>query len=61
AGHEVVETVLTLQDVRDADEAFSTGNANKIVPIVAFDDREYGLGPVAAEVRKRYWDYAHEG
>ena len=59
AGHEVVEKVLTLQDVRDADEAFSTGNANKIVPIIAFDDREYGLGPVGAEVRMRYWDYAH--
>ncbi|MEM8495559.1 MAG: branched chain amino acid aminotransferase, partial [Planctomycetota bacterium] len=58
-GYEVRETILTLDNVREADEAFSTGNANKIVPIVKFDDREYGVGPVAAEVRQRFWDYAH--
>ena len=59
AGHEVRETVLTLEDVRDADEVFSTGNANKIMPVVRLDDREYGVGPVASEARSRYWDYAH--
>ena len=59
AGREVRECVLTLRDVREADEVFSTGNANKIVPVVRFDDRVYGAGPVAREARARYWDFAH--
>lgn len=59
AGHEVVETVLTLDDFRAADEVFSTGNANKVIPVSRFDDVTYGPGPVAAEARARYWDFAH--
>ncbi|MGM0584938.1 MAG: branched-chain amino acid aminotransferase [Pseudomonadota bacterium] len=58
AGREVVETVLTLEDVREADEVFSTGNANKVLPVARFDDRDYGPGPVAALARRLYWDYA---
>lgn len=59
AGHDVRECVLTERDVREADEVFSSGNANKIMPIVRFDDVVYGAGPVTREVRARYWDYAH--
>ena len=59
AGHDVRECVLTPRDLREADEAFSTGNANKVVPIVRFDDVEFAAGPVAREARARYWDYAH--
>ena len=59
AGHEVREIVLSVEDVRAADEVFSTGNANKIMPVVRLDDREYGVGPVSREARQRYWDYAH--
>ena len=59
AGHDVRECVLTPRDLAEADEAFSTGNANKVVPIVRFDDVEFGAGPVAREARARYWDYAH--
>ena len=59
AGHEVVETVISLDDVRAADEVFSTGNANKIVPVWKFDDVEYGAGPITKKARQLYWDYAH--
>ena len=59
AGREVVETVLTLEDFREADEVFSTGNVNKVVPVARLDDRSYGPGPVSAEARALYWDFAH--
>ena len=61
AGREVREAVLTVRDVTEADEVFSTGNANKVIPVVRFDDRVYGAGPVTAEARARYWDFAHAG
>lgn len=59
AGVEVHEAVLTLEDVRGADEVFSTGNANKVLPVARFDDRTYGPGPVAKLARELYWDFAH--
>ena len=59
AGHRVEERVLKPADVAAADEVFSTGNANKVLPVVRFDDRRYDPGPVAAEARARYWDHAH--
>jgi branched-chain amino acid aminotransferase len=60
-GVEAVETTLTLDDFRDADEIFSTGNAQKVMPITRFDDREYAYGPVAKRARELYWEYAHSG
>ena len=51
--------VLTLEDFREADEVFSTGNVNKVVPVARLDDRSYGPGPVSAEARALYWDFAH--
>ncbi len=59
AGLEVRETVLTVEDVRQADEIFSTGNALKIMPITRFDDRELDIGPVARKARELYWEFAH--
>ncbi|MDF2235537.1 branched-chain amino acid aminotransferase [Albimonas sp. CAU 1670] len=59
AGMEVVETTLTLDDFRAADEVFSTGNANKVVPCWKFEDVEYGPGPVAKRARELYWEFAH--
>lgn len=58
-GIEVHESVLTVEDVRTADEVFSTGNANKVVPVTRFDDVEYPYGPVAKRARELYWDFAH--
>ncbi|WP_072747217.1 branched-chain amino acid aminotransferase [Oceanicella actignis] len=58
-GIEVRETVLTVEDVRAADEVFSTGNAHKVMPVTRFDDREYPVGPVTRRARELYWDFAH--
>jgi branched-chain amino acid aminotransferase len=46
AGVEVVETVLTFDDFRKADEVFMTGNLNKVTPVVEFDGTNYQRGPV---------------
>lgn len=60
-GIETVETTLTLDDVSAADEVFSTGNAQKVMPITRYDDTEYAYGPVTRRARELYWAYAHEG
>lgn len=59
AGHTVHETVLTLDDFRDADEIFSTGNYSKVVPIVKFDEHEPGVGAITMKARELYWEWAH--
>ena len=59
AGVEVVETILTFDDVRAADEVFATGNLSKIVPVTAFEDVAYQVGPVTRKARALYWDWAH--
>ncbi len=59
AGVEVVETVLTVQDFREADEIFSTGNISKVMPVLGFDDRKLDYGPFARQARALYWDWAH--
>ncbi len=55
----VFEKTLTLDDFRNADEVFSTGNAQKVMPITRFDDVEYDYGPIARRARELYWEYAH--
>lgn len=61
AGVEVVETVLTFDDFRAADEVFATGNLSKIVPVTAFEGTRYQVGPVTRKARALYWDWAHSG
>ncbi len=58
-GVEVVEKVLTFADVETADEVFTTGNLTKIMPVTAFEDRTYQVGPIARRARTLYWDWAH--
>jgi branched-chain amino acid aminotransferase len=59
AGVTVHETVLTLQDFREADEIFNSGNISKVMPVVAFDDRKLEIGPIARKARALYWEWAH--
>jgi len=59
AGVPVYETTLTVDDFRQADEIFSTGNVSKVVPVVRFDDRALEYGPIARKARQLYWDWAH--
>ena len=57
-GVRVHETVLTLDDFRDADEVFLSGNMSKVTPVRAFDDRQYQIGPITRRARALYWDWA---
>jgi len=59
AGVTVHETTLTIDDFRQADEIFSTGNMSKVVPVNAFDDRKLEFGPLAKRARALYWEWAH--
>lgn len=61
AGVEAHEAVLKLDDVRSADEVFTTGNANKVMPVIRFDDRHYDYGPLTRRARELYWEFAHGG
>ncbi|HUG61268.1 MAG TPA: branched-chain amino acid aminotransferase [Methylomirabilota bacterium] len=58
-GFEVRESVLTLDDVRDADEIFSSGNYSKVMPVTRFEDRHLQPGPVTMRARALYWEFAH--
>ena len=60
-GVEVVEAVLSFDDFRGADEVFLTGNHSKIVPVRAFEDRTYQVGPITRRARSLYWDWAASG
>ncbi|HHS94503.1 MAG TPA: branched-chain amino acid aminotransferase [Rhodobacterales bacterium] len=57
-GFEVLETTLSFDDFEGADEVFMSGNISKITPIVAFEEREYAIGPVTRRARELYWEWA---
>lgn len=57
-GVEVVETSLTVDDFRSAEEIFITGNIAKVTPVSKMDDRVLGVGPMSLHARNLYWDYA---
>jgi branched-chain amino acid aminotransferase len=60
-GLEVEEGFYTLYDVYNADEAFLTGTAAEVGPVVEVDKRPVGTGvpgPVTKEIISRFHDYA---
>lgn len=57
-GVEVHEVVMSFDDVTAADEVFLSGNFSKVMPVTAFEDRQYHVGPVTKRVRQLYWDWA---
>lgn len=57
-GVAVHETVLGFQDFHDADEVFMSGNMNKVTPVIALDDTQFQVGPIARRARSLYWDWA---
>ncbi|NEY89833.1 branched-chain amino acid aminotransferase [Tabrizicola oligotrophica] len=57
-GVEVVEKVITFDEVRDADEVFLTGNFNKVSRVSQFDDVHYKSHATASRARALYWDWA---
>lgn len=60
SGESVHETTLKIEDFRQADEIFSTGNYSKVSHISAFDERQYDYGPYARKARELYWSWAQE-
>ncbi|MBK1664841.1 branched chain amino acid aminotransferase [Rhodospirillum rubrum] len=59
AGVTVHEMTLSVEDFREADEIFSTGNISKVVPVIGFDDKTFAYGPLARKARALYWEWAH--
>ena len=57
-GKKVSETVLTFRDFEKADEVFMTGNMTKIMPVTAFEDKNYQVGSIAKLARELYWDWS---
>ncbi|MFQ5426890.1 MAG: branched-chain amino acid aminotransferase [Gaiellales bacterium] len=57
-GYDVAETTLTPDDVRAADEVFSTGNYAKVQPVTRIEDRELDVGPVTRRARELYFEWA---
>jgi branched-chain amino acid aminotransferase len=58
AGVTVHEVTLTVEDFREADEIFSSGNISKVVPVIGFDERDLTYGPIAQKARQLYMDWA---
>lgn len=60
AGYDVVETVLTFDDVERADEVFLSGNFAKVTAVSRFDDVTYDPArPFTRKAREIYMDWAH--
>jgi branched-chain amino acid aminotransferase len=59
AGVSIVETTLTYNDFKTADEIFSTGNFQKVAPMTRIDERPLPPGPIYKMARVLYWEFAH--
>jgi branched-chain amino acid aminotransferase len=57
-GVEVAERSLPHKDVLAADEVFSTGNLDKVVPVSRVDDRDFQPGPLFQRARSLYFNWA---
>ncbi len=58
SGNTVHECTLSLDDFRQADEIFATGNLSKVTPVTQLEDKHLQAGPVARQARELYWDWA---
>ncbi len=58
AGIEVRERRISFEEVRDADEAFSSGNYAKVSPANRIEDRHLQPGPVAKKAKELYLEFA---
>lgn len=59
SGQQVEECAVSPQDVRDADEVWSTGNHAKVMPVNKVGDRDLQPGPLYQKARDLYWEFAH--
>ncbi len=61
AGIPTEERTVTVTDVLEADEVFSTGNYAKVLPVTRVEDRHLQPGPVYKRARELYFQYALAG
>jgi len=54
-----LEEMPMVADFQEAEEIFSSGNISKVVPVIGFEGRDIGAGPIAKRARQLYWDWAH--
>ena len=59
AGIPVYERTISVQELLDADEIFTSGNYGKVLPITRIEKRDLQPGPVYAKARALYFDWAH--
>lgn len=59
AGYKVEERTVKTEEILNADELFSTGNAGKVQPITRVMDRVLQPGPMFRKARDLYWAFAH--
>ncbi len=58
AGRRVEEVTLRYKEVLAADEIFATGNFSKLMPVTRIEERALPPGPMFAQARALYWDFA---
>jgi branched-chain amino acid aminotransferase len=61
-GYDVVETVIKIEELYDADEVFFTGSAAEVTPIREIDDNSIGngsRGPITEKLQTMYFDLVH--
>ena len=58
AGITVEERTVTLAELDDVDELFTTGNAGKVQPVNRYEGRDLQPGPLARQAHELYMAYA---
>ncbi len=61
-GIDVVETIIKIEELYDADEVFFTGSAAEVTPIREIDDNLIGngsRGPITEKLQTMYFDLVH--
>ena len=59
SGVVVYERCVPWRELFDADEAFSSGNYGKVMPITRVEARHLQPGPLYSRARELYWAFAH--
>ena len=61
AGVTVYERAISVEELLDADEIFSSGNYGKVMPITRIENRDLQPGPIYTRARELYWNWSHGG
>ncbi len=59
AGLQVHERTITVEELLDADEVFTSGNYGKLMPVTRVESRDLQPWPIYHQARTSYWDWAH--